>query len=128
MEMKRTSWLTVSLSFCLLTSAVGTAQATGTIRSNWKTRYTTACATLRTAADQCLLCHTSSSNPDIDNLNGYGQALSDNSRNFATVEPMDSDGDGRTNLQEISQDCTLPGDLTSPTETFAWGALKSVYR
>lgn len=125
--MTRKNLLIASLSLCLLTYATGTAQATGGIRTAWKNRYTTACSTLRSAADSCLLCHTSS-NADIDNLNGYGQLLANNNRNYAAAESQDSDGDGRTNGQEILQDCTFPGDLTSPTETPSWGALKAVYR
>ncbi len=121
--MKRTSLLTVCLSLCLLTSAVGTAQAKSAYATAWRTRYTTACTTLRSAASSCVLCHTS-----VPDLNAYGDLLASNSRNYAAAEAADSDGDGRTNGQEILQDCTLPGDLTSPTETYVWGALKSIYR
>lgn len=125
--MARKNLLVASLSLCLLTYAVGTAQATSGIKNNWKTRYTTACATLRTTADQCLICHTTS-NADIDNLNGYGLLLQSNGRNFAAAESADSDGDGRTNVQEILTDCTNPGDATSPTDEATWGTLKSIYR
>lgn len=117
-----------SLSLCLLTFATDTAQATGGIRTAWKNRYTTACTTLRNAADSCLLCHTSSSNPDIDNLNGYGQLLADNNRNYAAAEPIDSDGDGRSNLLEITHDCTYPGNIASAGDEPTWGALKATYR
>jgi mono/diheme cytochrome c family protein len=121
--MKRTSWLIVSLSLCLLTAAAGSAWAKTSYATAWRARYTTACTTLRSAASSCVLCHTNE--PD---LNAYGDLLLSNSRNYAAAEAADSDGDGRTNGQEILQDCTLPGDLTSPTETFVWGALKSIYR
>lgn len=121
--MKRIAWLVVSLSLCVLTLAAGTAQAKTSYATAWRTRYTTACATLRSAASSCVLCHTNE--PD---LNAYGDLLASNARNYAAAEAVDSDGDGRTNGQEILQDCTLPGDLTSPTETYVWGALKSIYR
>ncbi len=125
--MTRKNMLVASLSLCLLTYATGTAHATSGIKNAWKTRYATACATLRTAADQCLICHTSS-NADIDNLNAYGTLLMNNNRNYAAAEPIDSDGDGRTNLEEIMTDCTRPGDITSPTAATTWGAMKSFYR
>lgn len=125
--MTRKNLLVASLSLCLLTYAAGTAQATSSIKNNWKTRYATACATLRTAADQCLICHTSSS-ANLSNLNSYGTLLMNNGRDFAAAEPIDSDGDGRTNLQEIMTDCTRPGDITSPTAGTTWGTIKSIYR
>lgn len=126
--MTRKNLLVASLSLCLLTYAAGTAQATSGIRTAWKNRYTTSCTTLRNAADSCLLCHTSSSNPDVDNLNGYGQLLADNNRNYAAAESQDSDGDGRTNGQEILTDCTFPGDLASDNEPWMWGTIKALYR
>jgi hypothetical protein len=127
--MTRKNLLVASLSLCLLTYAAGTAQATSGIKNNWKSRYTTACATLRTAADHCLICHTVPDNgADIDNLNGYGLLLMNNNRNFAAAESADSDTDGRTNLQEIMTDCTNPGDATSPTDEATWGTMKSIYR
>lgn len=121
--MKKASLLTVSLSLCLLTWAVGTVQAKTSYATAWRARYTTACTTLRSAASSCVLCHTNE--PD---LNAYGELLASNGRNYAAAESADSDGDGRTNGQEILQDCTLPGDLASPTATLVWGALKAIYR
>lgn len=115
------------LALCLITAAADTARATGGIRTSWKNRYTTACTTLRSAADACVLCHVSG-DPDASDLNGYGQSLADNNRNFAAIEPVDSDGDGRTNLLEITQDCTFPGDLASPADDPSWGTLKATYR
>jgi hypothetical protein len=125
--MTRKNLRIASLTLCLLASAVGTAHATGGIRTAWKNRYTTSCATLRSAADTCLLCHTSS-NADIDNLNSYGQLLADNNRNYAAAESQDSDGDGRTNGQEILTDCTFPGDMASADEPWMWGTIKALYR
>ena len=125
--MTRKNLLVASLSLCLLTYAAGTAHATPSVKNSWKTRYAAACATLRTAADQCLICHASS-NASIDYLNSYGTLLLDNNHNFAAAEPVDSDGDGRTNVQEILTDCTLPGDNMSPTDGSTWGAIKSLFR
>ncbi|MBK8167424.1 MAG: hypothetical protein IPK64_15885 [bacterium] len=125
--MSRKNLLVASLSLCLLTYAASNALATNSIRNTWKTRYTTACSTLRGAADSCLLCHTST-NADNDNLNNYGQLLADNNRNYAAAESQDSDGDGRTNGQEILNDCTFPADAASPEETWSWGTIKAIHR
>lgn len=125
--MSRKNLLVASLSLCLMTYVASNALATSSIRNAWKSRYTTACSTLRNAADSCLLCHTSS-NADVDNLNSYGQLLADNNRNYAAAESQDSDSDGRTNGQEILTDCTFPADLASPEETWTWGTIKAIHR
>jgi hypothetical protein len=71
--------------------------------------------------DSCSLCHTSA-----PNLNTYGSAYKAKGRGSATsltsIEGVDSDGDGFTNLQEITA-LTFPGDkldfpvAASPTPT-----------
>ena len=61
-----------------------------------------------TRIDSCSLCHTSS----IPNLNPYGMAYRSSGRTpaaLAAIESLDSDGDGYTNLQEITA-LTFPGD------------------
>jgi hypothetical protein len=55
----------------------------------------------------CLTCHTSGST-----RNPYGVAWRNNNYNFATIEPLDSDGDGFTNIAEIDAG-TFPGDPNS---------------
>lgn len=60
-----------------------------------------------TRLDDCALCHSSGSS-----LNPYGQSYRDNGRNlaaFGLIEAVDSDGDGYTNLAEITA-LTFPGD------------------
>ena len=47
---------------------------------------------------------------------------------FASIEGDDSDGDGRTNGEEINVDCTLPGDPASPVDQDSWGSLKALFR
>jgi hypothetical protein len=62
-----------------------------------------------TAIDSCDLCHAG----DPPNLNPYGQAYLDNGRNtaaFGLIESTDSDGDGFTNVQEIKNFLTFPGN------------------
>ncbi len=75
--------------------------------TNWLRHYTEACDVLRTAAQDCTLCHDS-----VTELNAYGVDLAAVGNLPWLVEDLDSDGDGRTNLEEIG-DCTLPGDAKS---------------
>ena len=41
--------------------------------------------------------------------------------------PVDSDGDGRTNGQEILSDCSAPGDAVSASEAATWSAIKALF-
>jgi hypothetical protein len=71
-------------------------------------------ATVGTQLDNCDVCHT-----NIPRLNAYGDDWESRGRNYTAVEPLDSDGDGYTNLQEILA-LTFPGDPDShpvPTAT-----------
>ena len=61
-----------------------------------------------TRIDSCSLCHTGS----IPDLNPYGSAYLANGRNLAAfdaIQNADNDGDGFTNIQEITA-LTFPGD------------------
>ncbi|MDO9171251.1 MAG: hypothetical protein Q7W29_05395 [bacterium] len=102
------------------------AGATSGRKNAWLNANPTACTTLRSAASACTLCHTDGSNPDIDNLNGYG---ADYTTNWVNYGAMDSDNDTVSNAQEIL-DCTDPSDPASlvPNETGSWGAIKTLYR
>jgi len=71
------------------------------------------------ALNTCDLCHTAS----VPNLNPFGAAYKANGRNDAaltSIEGLDSDGDGFTNIQEINA-LTFPGNPASvpaaPTAT-----------
>lgn len=55
----------------------------------------------------CLTCHPSGSQ-----LNRYATDWKNNAKNFRTIEPLDSDGDGFTNITEITAR-TFPGDSNS---------------
>ncbi len=99
------------------------AGADGGIRNAWKSSHPSACELLRTAADNCVLCHT-----DPPDLNPYGTDVAGIGTNFAAIDNVDSDHDGRTNAQEYG-DCTLPGDSTSlPADPDSWGLIKQLYR
>jgi len=119
--------ITGSLTLCLLVTLGGEGVAFNSIGNNWAAEYPGACQTLqdaRLSAQSCVLCHT----PGFG-FNAYGADLEANGANFAAVANMDSDGDGRTNVQEILEDCTLPGDGTSvPVDADSWAAVKSLYR
>lgn len=125
--MKRSRWLIASLALCLLAYASRDALAFSSVRNSWKTYYPTACSTLVSAADACTLCH---SNPNVNPViyNAYGDALVAANRSVSAVDGQDSDGDGRTNHQEIVQDCSFPGSMASPADQPAWGTLKAIYR
>jgi hypothetical protein len=60
---------------------------------------------INTRIDDCTLCHTATSFA----FNPYGLAYGANGENFAAIEPLDSDGDGFTNIAEINA-LTFPGD------------------
>ena len=119
--------LTGSLVLCLLVAFAGDGKAFTSIGLDWQTQYDTACSTLQdaaTSAQSCVLCHTSGFG-----LNSYGSDLNDASLNFAAIEADDSDGDGRTNIQEILEDCKLPGDdLSVPVDGDSWESVKALYR
>jgi hypothetical protein len=60
-----------------------------------------------TKLDACLSCHNSPNGGGA--RNPYGMAYGENDRDFASIESLDSDGDGFTNLEEINA-LTFPGD------------------
>ena len=123
----RRHFVTASLVLCFLGAATGNVSAYTSIGTNWQSQYPAACETLQeaaTSAQSCVLCHTAGFG-----LNAYGSDLADVSSNFTAIESADSDGDGRTNLQEILDDCTYPGDdLSVPQEKDSWAAVKALFR
>jgi hypothetical protein len=60
-----------------------------------------------TKLDACLNCHISPNGGGA--RNPYGMAYEGNDKDFASIESLDSDGDGFTNLEEINA-LTFPGD------------------
>ncbi|MEZ5335279.1 MAG: PGF-CTERM sorting domain-containing protein [Methanolobus sp.] len=59
-----------------------------------------------TRLDSCAVCH---SGPNGGSINVYGRAYSGNRINIASIEDIDSDGDGFTNIEEIEA-FTFPGN------------------
>lgn len=74
-------------------------------QSSYLTSFNQYYNTAGTKLDSCNTCHTSSGGT----LNSYGRAYLVSGRNFASIESLDSDKDGFTNLQEIKA-LTFPGD------------------
>jgi hypothetical protein len=66
-----------------------------------------------TELNHCRLCHM---NDDRFAMNPYGRDYKASGRNFAAIEPLDSDGDGFANLTEILA-LTFPGYATSHPPT-----------
>lgn len=60
----------------------------------------------------CKTCHTGTPKKGEPSLNAYGTDLKAAKLDFAGVEAKDSDGDGKTNLDEIKAG-TNPGDPAS---------------
>jgi len=93
--------------------------ATGTMWSNFRTTYPAAATAL---ASDCRICHVSPSGGGT--RTSYGNAYRTANHSFSAIEPLDSDGDGYTNLAEITaltwpQDATShpTSDTTAPTVT-----------
>lgn len=69
-----------------------------------------------TKIDTCNTCHTSGGGSP---RNSYGLEYSTSGRDFTSIETLDSDNDGFTNIEEISS-LTFPGDTSDfPQTTFA---------
>lgn len=115
-----------SLVLCLVGLASTQALAYNGIGRDWRNNYPDTCQDLQDAtqnANDCVLCHTGGFG-----LNSYAEDLKDANLVFADIEDMDSDGDGRTNGEEILIDCTFPGDMVSPADTDTWGSIKALFR
>ena len=127
MKNLKTVFVTASLALCLIGLSGDRANARESIAREWRAQYPDACPTLTAASNACILCHVQGG----FDWNPYGQDLKDSNAGniFLDIEGMDSDGDGRTNGQEINLDCTLPGDAGSvPAETVQWGQVKALFR
>ena len=91
------NWIVWCLTLCLMVTTAGQGLAFNGIATNWKNTYPDVCATLTAAANDCTLCPFHGFG-----LNSYAVDLNNAGLNFASIEGDDSDGDGRSNLQEIT--------------------------
>jgi len=122
MKTFRTARVLLAITVTVLPSAA--VRATDGIATTWQSDYSeSACEMVLAAAADCSLCHTS-----VPALNAYGQDVRDFGYGWFAIEPLDSDGDGRSNREEIVDDCTLPGDATSPFEAASWSQVRALYR
>ena len=96
--------------FSAVLSAVGfavvspPAQSTPEYSSQFNQRYNTR----GTKLEGCQTCHTDP-NGGAENINPYGADFGKNSHDFGAIEPLDSDGDGVSNINEIKAG-SFPGD------------------
>jgi len=120
--MKKTQIALLALVGCMILFVPNAARATTGWMIAWLSEYPDRCQDLKDAAQSCTLCHSAGST-----LNDYSKEMEN--LDFAVIEGIDSDGDGRTNGQEILEDCTLPGDPDSvPVKFDSWGAIKVLFR
>lgn len=115
-----------SLVLCLVGLSATQVLAWTGIGNDWRANYPDTCPELQAAttnATNCVLCHTSGFG-----LNSYGEDVGDANNDFTSIEGDDSDGDGRTNGEEILIDCTMPGDAASPVDPSTWGSIKVLFR
>lgn len=97
------------LATALALGALASAYAYNSYLNQFTTTYPSAATTLGT----CTLCHS-----DLNTYvrNPYGAAFEGANHNFASIENLDSDKDGFTNIQEITA-LTFPGDPASHPST-----------
>ena len=89
------------------------AMATPSLQHAFVAKYP---GTASTELNSCATCHM----PAKDGfLNPYGSALVKAKMDFAAIEAADSDGDGKTNIDEIKAG-TNPGSQADKTELFVF--------
>jgi len=99
--------ITFSLVFTLIVTTCTIAYAKKEYTTQFNNRYGTAGTDKGTTLGSCITCHR-----QIDGKggeNGYGTAYKNSGHNFVAIEPLDSDGDGFSNIEEISGGY-FPGD------------------
>jgi len=108
----------------------GTALAVSSYQTAFTTKYQAAYQALylgqSLTISVCNLCHDSVQGAPA--LNQYGSAFLNSGHNFTTIEALDSDGDGVSNLSEIMAfPETFPGDSTSHPVTDSIKPLVTVF-
>jgi len=80
--------------------------------SSYLSSFNATYGTAGTAIATCALCHPAGGGNTASNLNNYAVDYVNNGYNYAAIQSLDSDGDGFTNLAEITAR-TFPGDASS---------------
>jgi hypothetical protein len=75
----------------------------------WSSQFNSKYSASGTKLDSCTTCHQAGAAPSQETLNPYGADFAANNHDFAVIEPLDSDGDGVTNIDEINGG-SFPGD------------------
>jgi hypothetical protein len=86
------------------TFLVPQAQSTPEYMSQFNAKYDARGSKL----ESCMTCHTTEAG-GAENINPYGVDFGKNNHDFGSIEGLDSDGDGFSNIDEIKAD-TFPGD------------------
>jgi len=97
----------ILIAAAVMLAGYSAAYAVSGYRTDFINLYGTATSVLNT----CELCHIPPGQSN-NNLNGYGSDYAANGYSFAAIEPLDSDGDGFTNITEINAR-TFPGNAAS---------------
>lgn len=114
MKLRRRQWSGLFLATLVSASADAPVYAKLSYLEAFRSEYPAAAGS---RIDTCSLCHSA-----VPQRNSYGDAYDSANRQFASIEGLDSDGDGVPNLAEIEA-LTFPGDsadvpvLASPTPT-----------
>ncbi len=110
---KTTTWIAaLAIVVGFLVASGGQVHAKSSYLSSFNSTYGTSGTVLNT----CNLCHPGG---NTGQFTSYGNAYRNNNHSFAAIESLDSDGDGFTNIAEITAR-TFPGDPAStpaPTDT-----------
>ena len=102
---------TMLVAIVLLALTIPYALAFENYLTDFNSKYGTAATRLNT----CSVCHIDPNGGGT--RNSYGSDFENNGHNFATIESLDSDGDGFSNIQEINAR-TFPGDPNDkPSDT-----------
>ena len=108
--MQKHPWYLMIMVFAfIVTGLVSEAYAKSSYLTSFNTTYPTAPTTIK----NCTLCHP---NGTTSQLNGYASAYKSAAYNYKSIEALDSDADGFTNIAEINAG-TYPGLATSVPAT-----------
>jgi len=102
--------MTSVLVFTLIVTTFTIAQAKKEWTPEFNNTYGTSGTEGGTSLGSCITCHNQTNGKGGEN--GYGTAYKNSGRDFVAIEPLDSDGDGFSNIEEISGGY-FPGDPSS---------------
>jgi len=100
--------------FTLIVTTFTIAHAKKEYTTAFNNRYGTSGTEGGTSLGSCITCHNQTNGKGGEN--NYGTDYKNSGHNFVTIEPLDSDGDGFTNIEEISAGY-FPGNPNSKPAT-----------